>query len=437
MLVPGTAPVQARAPPETDHLAHMPEDTMQPAHLAQDIVVNGQTPPPRAARRRAVGANHPKRRRGLAIYIVEHAEEILRGWDSFAASVPHEGDVLDAAQLRDHGADIVARLLGSLQAQDAGTPATPAGGAAGLAAATASQLHADQRRLAGFTVDAVVAEYRALRQRVLQGWRQAGGGEGARDVDDVLRFDTAIDEALSEAVCWYVQQTRACTDLFIGILGHDIRNPLGTVFACAEHVVLSGQLSRASAAPIFNAATRIRAIVDQTMDFTRSQTHGGMPVRRSACRLAEQMERVVAETQARFPHRSLRLEVTGALEGQFDEGRLAQVLSNLLGNAINYGARHGAITVRGWETPADVCFSVHNHGVPIPPAERARVFEPLVRGNTALVERRSRSGLGLGLFICREIVRAHGGTIDVASTAHDGTTFTVRLPRRRPAPPAA
>ncbi|MDB5941220.1 MAG: sensor histidine kinase [Ramlibacter sp.] len=110
---------------------------------------------------------------------------------------------------------------------------------------------------------------------------------------------------------------------------------------------------------------------------------------------------------------------------------MGQLLSNLLGNAFLYGSRSGTVTLRMWASPDDVSFSVHNDGTTIAPHDLARIFEPLARGsqtNTA-GERREPSGLGLGLYICKEIVRSHGGTLTVESAAGSGTTFTVTIPR--------
>jgi signal transduction histidine kinase len=159
------------------------------------------------------------------------------------------------------------------------------------------------------------------------------------------------------------------------------------------------------------------------------QQHGMLPVHPVSGHLGRHLAKVVREARALHRTRQVALHIEGDLVGQWDEHRLAQVLSNLLGNAFAYGARDGDVTVRVWGTPTHGCFSVHNSGTPISAAEQDRIFEPLVRGHAAIVERRGRQGLGLGLFICREIVRAHGGTLSLQSDAVVGTTFEVRLPK--------
>jgi signal transduction histidine kinase len=369
---------------------------------------------------------NPAARQGLAEFIQAHEADILADWDAYARSLGHDDMPLDPAGVRDHGPDILHNIVWTLTQPLSGSPAD----AAQPPHPNAAQAHADARRLQGITVDAILSEYRALRASVLTHWRNAGGGTHARDTSDLARFDEAIDQGIAEAIGRYVQQTKTATDLFIGILGHDIRNPLGTIMVSAEYLVKSRQLPATSVAPILNAAARIQGIVEQTMDFSRTQSHGAMPVRRLPGHLGDMLVKVVQETQVRHPDRIFHCDVSGDLEGNWDEHRLGQVLSNLLGNAIAYGARDSIISVKVWSTDDKTSFSVHNHGAAIPQAEQLRIFEPLVRGNAAIVERRGRAGLGLGLYICREIVRAHGGWMAVASAPNTGTTFSVHLPRR-------
>lgn len=380
----------------------------------------------------AAEAAAPGRRR-LGEFIRAHSAEILLAWDEFAATVSHGGKPLDQVTLRDHAAEILAAIAldlsqpQSAQEQDA----KGKGQAPRSRFATPAETHADFRMVAGFAVDAMITEYRALRASVLKIWAAQGGGSTPQDLTDLTRFNEAIDQAIAESVGRYTQQTKVATDLFIGILGHDIRNPLGTIVLSAEYLVRSGQLAPRAAAPITNAAERIRAIIEQVVDFTRAQTDGVMPILRLPGDLADQGAKVVQETQVRYPTRSVRLECSDDdFQGSWDEGRIGQLLSNLLGNAMLYGARDAEVTVRLWATEEEVFLSVHNDGNPIPAQDQARIFEPLERGvHGQGGQRREPSGLGLGLYICREIVRSHQGSLQVASSTEAGTTFTVSLPR--------
>jgi signal transduction histidine kinase len=392
---------------------------MQLTHLIAPLKVRMRQPNPPAGPR-------------LAEFLQDNAIEILQAWDDFAATVTHEGKRLDQVTLRDHAAEILktiaqdlARPQTAFEQDEKGKGRGPRG-----SATTPAETHADTRMVAGFAVDAMITEYRALRASVLKIWAKAGGGTRPDDLVDLTRFNEAIDQSIAESVGRYTRQTGTAAELFIGILGHDIRNPLGTILTSSEVLVRTGQLTPKAAAPITNAALRIKAIIEQVVDFTRGQAEGVMPVHRVAGNLAEQLAKVIQETQVRHPERTLRFECTGEFNGSWDEGRMGQLLSNLLGNALLYGARDSDVGVRMWETPDSVYFSVHNHGEPIPQADQQRIFQPLERG----VQHREGAGpeakgLGLGLYICREIVRSHGGSLQVESNQGEGTTFTVAMPR--------
>lgn len=378
----------------------------------------------------------PAARARLGDFIRNNATEILVAWDEFAATVTHDGQPLGQAALRDHAAEILRTI-----AHDLGQPQTPAqqdakgkGQAPPNRYPTPAETHADFRMDSGFAVDAMITEYRALRASVLKIWLAQGGGATPQDLTDLTRFNEAIDQAIAESVGRYTGQTKSATDLFIGVLGHDIRNPLATISMSAEYLVRSGQLSAGAAAPIMNAAVRIGSIIEQVVDFTRAQADGQMPILRLPGNLADQLAKVVQETQVRQPLRTVRMEATaGDFEGSWDEGRVGQLLSNLLGNALLYGSREGQVTVRMWAETEDVHFSVHNDGPPIPPEDRERIFQPLQRGKASEGRQGpSNEGLGLGLYICREIVRAHHGTMKVESSEREGTTFSVCLPRQAP-----
>jgi signal transduction histidine kinase len=378
----------------------------------------------------------------LSTHLRSNAQNILAAWDAFAATLVHDGSMLDSATLRDHAGEILGAIADELDRpppSNAGTAPdaeTDEGAPEDLEAAAGT--HADTRMVSGFAIDAMITEYRAFRTSIVRLWLAAGGGrDQPRDMEDLVRFHEAMDQAIAESVAHYTDQTRKSTELFIGILGHDIRNPLGTISMSAQYLVRSGKLAASAAETILNSVVRINSVIEHVVDFTRVQSEGMMPIKPVPGDLAIQFAKVLAETRVRYPRSQLRLESTGDFNGFWDEGRMGQLLSNLLGNALTHGAPDGAVTVRLWEENAEgVAFSVHNLGTPIPSQEQQRIFMPLVRGlGHGQGERRESSGLGLGLFICQEIVRAHGGTLELASSAADGTRFTVHLPRSvRPVP---
>lgn len=232
-----------------------------------------------------------------------------------------------------------------------------------------------------------------------------------------------------ESVARYTERVKQSSDLFIGVLGHDIRNPLSTISMSMQLLTRTGRLDEAAARPILNSVSRIEGLIERIVDFTRAQAGSPMQIACVQSDLAEHAREIVEETRAGHPQVSIALEREGEdFEGCWDKGRVGQLLSNLLVNAIRYGDHTKPVTVRLVSGQAELTMEVRNHGPVIPASECARIFEPLVRGSAA-DSQHERCGLGLGLYICREIVRAHGGRIEARSDQAEGTRFIVHLPR--------
>jgi signal transduction histidine kinase len=209
----------------------------------------------------------------------------------------------------------------------------------------------------------------------------------------------------------------------IGILGHDLRNPIHAITGTAR-MLLDRDLAdpeRKAALRIQRSADRMNALVSDLLDLTRART-GGIPVERQHVDLDELAADALDEVAVAHPDRKLRLEARSRCIGRWDPERLKQVLSNLLGNAIRYGSSDAPVVLRVACERDQARLEVHNQGTPIPREDVETLFEPYRRGSS------HGGGLGLGLFIAREIVIAHGGTIEVASSADQGTTFVVRIP---------
>jgi signal transduction histidine kinase len=146
--------------------------------------------------------------------------------------------------------------------------------------------------------------------------------------------------------------------------------------------------------------------------------------------LAPVCQQTVAEFAAAYPDRTIRLDCSDHLHGTWDATRLSEMLSNLISNAIEYGAQATPVTVEVQIQSQDLELKVHNEGQPIPPSTLPTIFDPLSRtANQAISEVNEPAHLGVGLFIARQIVEAHSGEISVTSTEQRGTTFVVRLPR--------
>jgi two-component system, sensor histidine kinase and response regulator len=224
-----------------------------------------------------------------------------------------------------------------------------------------------------------------------------------------------------------VQETLRLNEMFAAALGHDLRNPLSAIMTGAALLISRGDdKTMAIGNRILSSGSRMARMIEQLLDLSRARVGGGITVRPAEMQLKDVAEKVVAEHQASSPGRELTLETTGVLEGSWDEPRLAQVLSNLIGNALEHGASDAPITVRADGTsPHEVVLTVNNKGQ-IPAEELPHLFEPFRSGRQA---GRRAEGLGLGLYIVDQLVRAHEGTVRVTSNDRDGTTFEVRLPR--------
>jgi sigma-B regulation protein RsbU (phosphoserine phosphatase) len=219
----------------------------------------------------------------------------------------------------------------------------------------------------------------------------------------------------------------------LGIVGHDVRGPLSTITLSAATLLGQQGLSPAqqrSVQRIARSAERIERLVALLLDFTRAQLGLTLPLRPAPVCMASLCERVLDELQAAHPARSLQLEASGDTCGEWDPDRLMQVLGNLVSNAVRYSPGDSSITVRIHGDGDAVALQVHNRGTPIPAEARPTLFLPFRRGEKAGAV--ASEGLGLGLYIVREVVKAHEGSITVDSTEEHGTTFTVLLPRRLP-----
>ena len=220
-------------------------------------------------------------------------------------------------------------------------------------------------------------------------------------------------------------QTRFA-EMFIGILGHDLRNPLNAISIGAALIKRRGIADERVLGRILQSSERMSNMVGQLLDLTRTRLAGGIPIERAPAGLRSVVAGAIEELQLVHRDRTICLETGQEVEGLWDTGRLAQVVSNLVGNALEHGAADKPVTVSLSAADDVVRLSVHSLGPPIPPEVLSTIFDPYRR--TTARSGRSK-GLGLGLFITQQIVLAHGGRLDCRSTDEDGTTLTVLLPR--------
>lgn len=222
------------------------------------------------------------------------------------------------------------------------------------------------------------------------------------------------------------RRSSSLREQLMGIASHDLKNPLSAVKQASSLLAKSPNLDereRRYVAHIRASAERMTNLIVQLLDLTRVRLGGGLPIVRQKVSLAELIESVVDELRLASVDRVIEVNAARC-EALLDPDRFAQVASNLIGNAIKHSPEKSQVKVELHCTGTETVLTVHNQGRPISPQMQALIFEPFVQlGDKAL-----RDGLGLGLHISREIVKAHGGSIDVVSSADEGTRFTVRLP---------
>lgn len=264
------------------------------------------------------------------------------------------------------------------------------------------------------------------RVTVLAGAARLDSGDSlvafAIDISEQKRIQTERAELLEAR-----ESDLQFLEMFMGMLGHDLRTPLGAITMSADLLrVTRGARLEEATERILSSANRMQRMVEQLLDLTRIRLAGGMPLEPERVDLGAVASRVIDELKAAFPDASIELEVSGDVTGEWDSDRLLQVVSNLLGNAIQHARGSRQVTVRVTGREDTVELTSHNHGA-IPDTLLPVLFDPFRGGEM----KRVRKGLGLGLYITRHIVEAHGGRIEVDSSEAAGTTFTVRLPRRR------
>lgn len=372
----------------------------------------------------------------LSDFILQNQEPILQAWEEFARSVDTPMPAMGPLGLRDH-AEYILRSV-ALDMCTSQSPQEQIDKSHGLGPVTedesAAQSHAITRLMAGFSLDQMVSEYRALRSSVLRLWLTQGYSGEDHQVEDMIRFNEAIDQALVESIAAYGQAVETTRKTVLGVLGHDLRTPLGAVTLGADLLRQTEELGTRGQriiAQITTSAQSASQMVNDLLDLARCNLGTGIPVRPEKTDLTAVCQSVVDELTTAHPKAQIIFTDSGKVTGQFDPSRMAQAFSNLIGNAVRHGKAQSPIKVTLSGDGATACFCVQNYGEPIPPNALTSLFNPNRRfSKYSKGEQGASSGLGLGLFIAAQIVEGHGGKIEVESTLEQGTTFRVSLPIR-------
>ncbi len=372
----------------------------------------------------------------LAEFIRTNTAPIVAEWETFAQTLVPASDHMGPLALRNHIHQILDFIVGDVEsAQTSAEQVEKSHGEKPESKyPSAAEVHAPLRYDGGFNMDQMVSEYRALRASIVKLWGASEPAFHSEDLADLTRFNESIDQALTESISDYTKKIDLSRNLFLGILSHDLRNPLGAISMSAQLTMKIGALSERQTmlqSQISDSSARATAIVASLLDLTRARLGSGLPIIREHMDMGFVSNQLVDEMRVLHPNRDFVLSVSGDVTGDWDKARIGQVFSNLIGNAVQYGFLSAPITIRVEGMPREVVLSVHNEGVPISEDAIGTIFNALTRAPPEEDGKTSTppTNLGLGLYISREIVTAHGGKIRVTSTEQDGTTFTASFLR--------
>ena len=371
----------------------------------------------------------------LPEFITTHTEQILVEWEAFARTFGAASDKMSSLELRDHAKQILEFVARDIpRKQSAAQTDAKSHGLAPASASneSASEIHGRLRYASGFTLLQLIAEYRALRASVLKLWNEHDAAALSENPEDIMRFNEAIDQSLADAAVAYSDKLNETRDMFLAILGHDLRSPLAAVATAGAYLTRTdtceGRVHQVGARVQRSAAT-MNGMINDLLALARTQLGEGIPIHRQDCDLHEMCQWAIEDAHAAHPRVRFDLQAMGDLKGAFDRPRLQQVLTNLAINAAQYGRPKTPVRVRVVGEADRIIFTVQNQGPAIAKDNLHRLFTSLVQLPESASDTRPSSSLGLGLYIARQIVEAHGGTISVQSEESTGTVFTVEIPR--------
>jgi signal transduction histidine kinase len=366
-------------------------------------------------------------------FLRENTEQILSAWETFARTLDAEAP-MDIAALRDHAKEMLGVVADDLDApqskQQQSDKARGKRDAHLEGRQTAAQQHGADRALGGFTVEQMVSEFRALRASALRLWERERGQANAEDLQDLTRFNEAIDQAIAESITTYARGVRQSRDRFLAVLGHDLRTPIGAIMTSTRFMLDLGDLRDpylSLVTQMQNSARRMNRLVGDLLELTRTRMGDSIPIMRASTDIGELVQEVVHEISASHPTHRFEMDTRGDLRGAWDRERLLQALINLVSNSVHHGDGNAPITISAAGTADEVTISVHNSGAPIEADRMDHLFDAMKELQPEGV--RDRRHLGLGLYIVDKIVAAHAGRIVVRSSTGEGTTFSIHLPR--------
>ena len=371
----------------------------------------------------------------LIYFIKTHKDDITDEWVKFARDNVSGVNKLKLEEVRDHIKQMLDRIVLNMETSE--TDAQQEEKSKGnkkmqSGESEAANQHGEQRADVGFSIMELSSEFRALRASVLRLWEAKSKGEKSEtDFQDMIRFNEAIDELWMLSIKRFDQKVDESKNWFMGILGHDLRNPLAAISGVQSILKLSKNLSEKERSLIGrsdSSVKRMKELINNLLELTSLRLGSGMSINKTQVDLSKQSEKIVQELQLSYPEADLNIESPGPVQGEWDVMRLDQLMTNLITNAIRYGKPGGTVTVGISAKGNEAIFKVHNEGPPLSAKIKEMISTGIFTKNNG--DPTNKDSYGLGLYIVKAIVDGHKGKIKVTSTEKTGTTFNIILPRQ-------
>ena len=377
----------------------------------------------------------------LAEFIVDHAEAVLKEWEAFARTLEPAALDMTASELRDHAGLMLKRIAEDLcTAQSSAQQISKSHGQEPPSGNDVGEVHGAARLESCFTIEQLVSEYRALRSSVLRLWKKEHQPPLATDIDDIIRFDEAIDQLLAASVFSFAEAKRKAEETekqrrnqFLSMLAHELRNPLSPISMSASIL----KRAKGNAALIDNASdiisrqvTHMAELVDDLLDVSRV-TRGLIKVKLEAVDVRQVIDDAIEQVSPQIQARCHQLALTCSPRPAFvqaDRKRLVQVVTNLLTNAAKYTPERGHIHLKMTAHDDQVVITVEDNGIGMAQEFVPHVFELFAQAEQT--PDRAAGGLGMGLALVKSLIELHEGKVACSSGGlGQGSRFTVWLPR--------
>ena len=370
----------------------------------------------------------------FAQFIKNHKEDITNEWVKFAEDNISGVNKLQIEEVRDHIKQMLDRIVKNMEISETdvqqekkskGNKDMQSG------ESKAANQHGEQRADVGFGIMELSSEFRALRASILRLWEANSKAEKMEtDFQDMIRFNEAIDEVWMISLERFQHKVDESKNWFMGVLGHDLRNPLAAISGVQSILKSSKNLSEKEKSLLGRSSSsvkRMTELINNLLELTNLRLGSGMTINKSSVDLSKQSEKIVQELQLGYPEAEIVIESPGPVQGEWDSIRLDQLMTNLITNALRHGKPGGPVTVSISAKGNEAFFKVHNEGPPIPESVKEIISTGMFTKTKG--DPTKKDSYGLGLYIVKQIVDGHKGQIKVKSNEERGTTFNIILPR--------